>query len=223
MHNILMAFPAHYNGYRVVSGNRSPTLGNSSTTWPPASPSAWTVLQNANADDASVAVPLPFTWTFNGTGYTTAYFGSNLYITFGTGSSNFSGLSTSNPPYNKIMFNAADRSFQRVAYLTSGTDYVRVRFEGGTGTSATLGASPVIFEVTFFNPSKTNNLPTLEFLIGNNGAIGGGTSGIYSSSALLTGGTWVPAATTSYVLQGTLPNANAWNIYTNYYISGLGY
>ena len=217
-----MAFPAHRNGYQVVSGNRSPTLGNSSTSWPPASPSAWTVLQNASADDAAVAVPLPFTWTFNGTGYTTAYFGSNLYITFGAGSGNYSGLSASNPTYNKIMFNAADRSFQRVAYLTSGTNYVRVRFEGGAGTSATPGASPVIFEVTFFNPSKTNNLPTLEFLIGDNSATGG-LSGIYSSSALLTGGTWAPAAYYSYILQGTTSTATAWNIYTNYQMAGTGY
>ena len=221
MHNILMAFPAHYNGYRVVSGVISPTLGNYSSSFPLSSP-AWTVLQNASADDATVAVPLPFTWTFNGTGYTTVYFCSNLYITFGAGSGTFN-VSSSSPALNKIMFNAGDRSYQRVAYLTSVTDYVRVRFEGGIGRSATPGASSVIFEATFFNPAKTRNLPTLEFLIGLNEAIGSGTSGIYSSSALLTGGTWTPSATTSYVLQGTLPNANAWNIYTNYYIVGPGY
>mgnify|MGYP000064459516 len=56
-----------------------------------------------------------------GTSRTTAFVGSNAYITFGTGSAEYGSptpLSTTNPPYDKFMFNAADRSYLRVAYKT---------------------------------------------------------------------------------------------------------
>ena len=70
-------------------------------------------------DDNFVTVTITST-TFFGTARTSAFIGSNAYITFGSGSSAFSGLSTTNPALDKFMFNAADRSYQRVGYLTAG-------------------------------------------------------------------------------------------------------
>lgn len=208
-------------GYTLTSGNKAAVFGAASAaTWPP---SGWTSIQDVSVDDGFLSIALPFTWTFNGTGYTTIYVGSNFYITFGAGSSNYSGLSASNPANDKIMKNAADRSYQRVATFTSGTNFVRVRFEGGSTTGGTPGSSDVIYEATFFNPTNTGGLPTVEFLLGNDTTSGSGTSGIYSSSALLTGGTWTPAATTSYVMQGTTSSATAWTISTSYYMAGTGY
>jgi hypothetical protein len=74
-------------------------------------------LQNASVDDNFVSVPITST-TIMGTARTTALVGSNCYITFGGGSSAYSALSTTNPALDKFMFNAGDRSYQRVAYTT---------------------------------------------------------------------------------------------------------
>lgn len=110
----LNASSTYVNG-AVSFGNGTPSLGNASvSSWVPA---GWTSLQNGSVDDSFVNVPIIST-TFFGTARTIAYVGSNAYITFGGGSSNYSGLSTTNPPFDKFMFNAGDRSYQRVAYTT---------------------------------------------------------------------------------------------------------
>lgn len=105
----------YINGALSASGSATPSLGAASTgTWPP---TGWTSLQNASVDDNFVSVPITST-TIMGTARTTALVGSNCYITFGGGSSAYSALSTTNPALDKFMFNAGDRSYQRVAYTT---------------------------------------------------------------------------------------------------------
>lgn len=108
-----------YSGYTYVNGaltagNATPSLGSASATWPPV---GWTNAQNASADDAFITVSIPST-TLVGAARTAIYVGSNAYITFGSGSTAWSSLSTTNPALDKFMFNAADRSYQRVAYIT---------------------------------------------------------------------------------------------------------
>jgi hypothetical protein len=107
----------YINGSATAAGSTTPSLGASSAgTWPPVN---WTSLQNASVDDNFVTVTMAAR-TIMGTSRTAAYIGSNAYITFGSGSSAYSSLSTTNPALDKFMFNAADRSYQRVAYLTAG-------------------------------------------------------------------------------------------------------
>jgi len=107
----------YINGVATAAGSTNPSLGASSVgSWPPTS---WTSLQNGSVDDNFVSVTIAPT-TFFGTSRTTAYIGSNAYITFGAGSALYSGLSATVPAVDKFMFNAADRSYQRVAYLTAG-------------------------------------------------------------------------------------------------------
>jgi len=204
----------------ITSGTGVPVLGNASTaTWPPTTGGTWVSLQRASVDDNSVLVPFPFTWTFNGTGYTGCYIGSNAYITFGAGSSAWSGLSVSNPALNKIMMNAADRSYQSVAYLST-ANYVRVRYEGAAGTSGTVGASTCIYEVVFMNPSYTGSLPTVEFRFGNWSNTLGVTGICSTTLALTTTGTFAPSGSTSVVLQGN-SSGTTWTAYASNYISGI--
>jgi len=106
-----------YQNGSIVVGNALPSLGTTSVaSWPPA---GYTSLQNASVDDNFVTVTIAAT-TIMGTSRTSAFIGSNAYITFGSGSSAFSSLSTTNPALDKFMFNAGDRSYQRVGYLTAG-------------------------------------------------------------------------------------------------------
>lgn len=107
-----------------IYGSLAPSLGAGAyaSTWPPPE---WTSLWNnnnpgspiPNSDDGFVTVPISST-IIMGTARTNAYVGSNAYITFGSGSTNYSSLSTTNPALDKFMFNAGDRSYQRVAYKT---------------------------------------------------------------------------------------------------------
>jgi hypothetical protein len=109
-----------YTSYTYVNGalsagNAAPSLGASSVaSWPP---SGYTNLQNGNVDDSFVTVPITST-NFFGTSRTNAYVGSNSYITFGAGATDYSGLSATLPAVDKFMFNSGDRSYQRVGYIT---------------------------------------------------------------------------------------------------------
>lgn len=115
--------------YKSNASDRYPISGagpTASASWPP---SGWTSLINASADDASVSLQ-PATasiraigsgsrvmWAFDGFLYPNSmYVGSNGYITFGSSSTAYSSLSTTNPAINKIMIDAADRSYQQVGW-----------------------------------------------------------------------------------------------------------
>jgi hypothetical protein len=204
--------------YVRASGTKAPTLGSGGTSW---TPSGWTSLRNANADDASVAVTMAVTFTITSTAYGSCFVGSNSYITFGSGSSTFSSLSASNPALNKIHFGAADNSYQRVASRSVGTDYTRIRYEGNGSTSGTLGSPGIVAEITFFNPVKTGSVQLVELLIGNHNRTNG-QFGIASSSAYYANGTGTLTANQSYVFEGNL-TGTSWTLHSSAFVSGTDY
>lgn len=121
----------HYytsGGYAGLRGGYSPTTGT---------PSGFTNFYDGFADDTYVAVNLPFPMKISGVDYYTAYVGSNGYITFGGGSTTFSGLSWSNPNLAKIFYGGGDRNFTYVGVQyhtgysdTTGNLSVTIRIEG---------------------------------------------------------------------------------------------
>jgi hypothetical protein len=145
--------------------------------------------------------------------------GSNTYLTFGSGSNNFSSLSASNPALNKIHLGAADNSYQRVATISSGTDYTRIRYEGTASTSGTAGSPNIVYEATFFNKNKTGGVPIVEVLFGNHSRTTG-QAGIASTSTYYA--TYTQSANQSYVFVG-YSTGTSWTIYTGYYMNGTGY
>lgn len=214
--------------YTIQLGTKAPVLGAGAQSPFPAS--GWTTLISATGDDANTVVSLPFTWTYNNTGYTSFFPNSNYYVTFGSGSNQFSGLSASSPPLNKIFFAGADNSWQRVSTIVSGTDYRRLRWEGTAATSGTPGSPNMVYELTFFNPSLTGGNPWIELLVGvqarGNNTVGV-ISGLYSSSAKLTGGDLGPSnrgvtANQSYVMEGN-STGTSWTVHTGYNVGGTGY
>lgn len=210
--------------YRLVSGAKLPTLGpRGQTTFPE---SGWTSIISASGDDANTSVTLPFTWRYNSVGYTTVFPNSNYYITFGTGSSEFNSLANNFPALNKIFFAGTDNSWQRVSRIASGTDYLRIRWEGTSATSGPLGNPNMVYELTFFNPTNTANNSVFELLIGvqNRANVSGTISGICSNTAQLPGGSFTPtnrgvAQYQSYVGVGDA-NGATWTVYTGYQIQG---
>lgn len=106
---------SNYTNGQIVAGSLAPSLtADDANPWPPP---GWTVLQNGSVQDAYVTVPISST-TIMGTVRTNAYVGSNSYITFGSGSTEYQFLNASTPALDKFMFNAGDRSYLRVAYKT---------------------------------------------------------------------------------------------------------
>jgi hypothetical protein len=106
-----------------------------------------------NNDDGYWELTLPFNVEFIGLTTNTVYPGTNTYITFGGGSTAYSSLSFSNPPFRKIMISAADNSCQRLYYGTEGSPpnrTYRIRYEGSENVSGTLGSPGILYEAVFY-------------------------------------------------------------------------
>jgi hypothetical protein len=127
---------------------------------------------SGNNDDGFWTLSLPFNITYNGTSYSSIFIGTNSYITFGGGSSEYINLSAFNPALQKIMISAADNSAQRIYYGTVGSSpnrTYRVRWEGTNATSGTLGSPNMVWEATFYENAPTQ----VDIQIGVNAKIGG--------------------------------------------------
>jgi hypothetical protein len=213
-----------YRGYPAITtpppsfitlGNKTPTLGAGGVAIYP--PTDWTSLQNANADDSNITFNLPFSFTINNTSYTTNSIGSNTYITWGGGSNAYSGLSASNPPFNKLMLGAADNSFQRVARNAT-PNRVRTRYEGNGSTGGTLGSPGIVLEITIFNPANYDGQQVIEVLVGNHNRTNG-IAGIGTSTTFYT--TWTMAANISFTLVGN-STGTSWTRYLGF-VNNSGY
>jgi hypothetical protein len=135
----------------TVSSLSTNLLGATSLT-------ASTTPSNGNNDDGVWALNLPFDITFLGTNYSTIYVGTNHYVTFGGGSSNYASLSATNPNLPKIMWCAADNSVQRIYYGVEGVSpnrTYRVRIEGNASTTGTVGSPGMVCEYTFYESTPT--------------------------------------------------------------------
>ena len=209
--------PAIPGVYNVTSGTKAPVYGTGPGAYPP---SSWTGLINLSADDAYTIVPnFPFTFYHSGVASANVYVGSNAYLTYGGGSNVFNGLSSSNPALPKYFLGASDNSYQRVSYFTSGTNYVRLRFEGTASTSGTIGNPNIVYEVTHFNPALFSGNNVIEVLVGKHSRTAGlfgaaNNTTFYVSSTI--------AANQSYVFVGSATGNNH-TLYTGYYISGTDY
>lgn len=112
-----------------------------------------TAVQVGNADDGYWTLQLPFTISYLGVSYTSINIGTNTYITFGSGSSDYAQLGPATPPYPKIMISCADNSAQRIYFGTEGiapNRTYRVRWEGTASTSGTLGSPNMVYEAVFY-------------------------------------------------------------------------
>lgn len=211
-------FRGRFVTFNMASGNVLPTEGTAAGSYPPAArrTASWVGLQNSSVDDSFITINLPFTFWMAGTAYTQVFIGSNSYLTFGTGSTVYSSLSASNPPYPKLMFGAADNSYQRVSsYTDSLSRFVRIRYEGTAATSGTVGSPTIVAEITILNPQNTfaffGAYQYLELRVGNHNRTTG-VSMIASSTTAYT--TFTVAPNTSYVFQGN-QTGTSWTTFTS--------
>ena len=135
---------------------------------------------SGNNDDGYWTLSLPFNIEFLGTTYSTIYVGTNHYLTFGSGSSNYTSLGPTNPNLPKIMWSCDDNSVQRIYYGTEGSSpnrTYRVRVEGAAATSGTLGSPTMVNEYVFYEDTPTQ----IDLQLGANGRK---TTGAFSNQQL---------------------------------------
>jgi hypothetical protein len=204
------------SAYTITAGTRAPVYGSGAAS--PTPPTGYTAQVTASADDAFFNIGFGFTFYMGNTGYTSCYPSSNCYVTFGSGSTQYSGLGPTNPALNKFFFMGADNSWQRVSTIVAAT-YIRIRFEGTASTSGTPGSPNIVYEATFFNPSSFSNNSVVELLIGTNSRPAGVMSAASASANYATG---TPTANQSFVFSGN-STGTAWTIFTGYYVAGTPY
>jgi hypothetical protein len=127
----------------LIGASIGTTSGLTSSTTP----------SSGSNDDGFWQINLPFNVTYLSVDYTAVYVGTNTYLTFGSGSANYSGLSASNPPLPKIMISSADNSVQRIYHGVEGiapNRTYRVIVEGNANTSGTLGSPNMRYQYTFY-------------------------------------------------------------------------
>lgn len=134
-----------------------------------------------NNDDGYWQLSLPFSISYLGTLYSEIYVGTNFYLTFGGGSTVYSGITPSTPNYPKIMLTAADNSVQRIYYGSSGVSpdrTFRVRIEGTNGIGGTLGSPNMVAEYIFYE----NSVNRIDLQVGVNA--NKSTTGSFSTEQL---------------------------------------
>ena len=225
------------SGYSIESGDKAPTAGrvgngnSSSATYNSFSGQydGWTNVLNSGSDDDGTQINFPSGLGFYlaGTNYTSAYLISNSYITFGTGHTQYSGFSGSSPSAPKIFVGAADNSYQRLYSKqnnsnTSAQHYIRIRFEGNSATSGTLGSPGIVWEITFFDPSLFGGNQLVEILVGIHGRTNSSNVNyIASASAAYTSG-FNDIEDHSLVYEGNAAGTS-WTVHKNYYVDGTDY
>lgn len=149
-----------------------------------ASLTASTTPTTGTNDDGYWTLTLPFNVEFVGLTTNVVYPGTNTYITFGGGSTNYSTLSFSNPAFRKIMISADDNSCQRLYYGTEGSSpnrTYRIRYEGDNSTTGVLGSPGMVYETVFYENSPSQ----IDIHIGINdreGVIGGPEASFYDAT-----------------------------------------
>jgi len=128
-------------------------------------------------DDGFYTVPIYWNINFLGTIYNNIFVGTNSYVTFGGGSTQFSGLNYGTPNLPKILICSADNSVQKLWYGYTGSAPNRaliVRFEGINdlhyydpnnilpmdsphypGGSYGANKGPMVWEMKFFENNPT--------------------------------------------------------------------
>jgi hypothetical protein len=106
-----------------------------------------------NNDDGFWTLNLPFNISYLGNSYSTVYVGTNHYLTFTAGSTNYISLGPTNPNLPKIMWSCADNSVQRIYYGVEGTApnrTYRIRVEGTASTGGSVGNPNMVNEYVFY-------------------------------------------------------------------------
>lgn len=183
-------------------------------------------------DDGYWNIPLPWTIYFLGVPYTTVHPATNGYITFGAGSTAYSGLSASNPALPKICWGGADNSAQQIYHGVQGTSpnrSYRIRIEGNNSTSGSTNLPTMLVEIIFYENATSqidlhiwqNSKADLQNIATPRGALVNSNT---APAAIPTGQAQTPETTTSStnagkIAMGDFVNSKVLTAYTAGYFT----
>lgn len=214
-------------GYTLTQGTKAPVGSAGMTLFATNSP-------GGSTDDGFSTRNIPFTTKFYGLSYSAIFISTNTYITFGSGSTQYSSLSlgpTPVPALPAIHMGSADNS-SSTAYDISGTNFYRLRYEGWASTSVGQGGA-IIYEIRFFRQQNASDDIFIEIVFGTHNRTGGvwgitngATPSTSTSFVALTGAqgnVGSPSALAqnqSYVIILN-SSGNFKNLYSGYYVSSV--
>ncbi len=151
-------------------------------TYSPNGTSGLNLVYNGGIDDSFFTVNLPWTVSFLGSNYGTAYVGTNGYITFSSGNSTYYSFSPSNPGGPHISIIPGDRILTKLYYaqINAGTPQAKfvIRVEGYDYSNAGITH---IYEVHFYSGQSYYDIYFVDSP--SSGNQNGGTSAISNGSS----------------------------------------
>ena len=151
-------------------------------TYSPNGTSGLNLVYNGGIDDSFFTVNLPWTVSFLGSNYGTAYVGTNGYITFSSGNNIYQGFSPANPGGPHISIIPGDRILTKLYYaqINAGTPQAKfvIRVEGYDYSNAGITH---IYEVHFYSGQSYYDIYFVDSP--SSGNQNGGTSAISNGSS----------------------------------------
>ena len=151
-------------------------------TYSPNGTSGLNLVYNGGIDDSFFTVNLPWTVSFLGSNYGTAYVGTNGYITFSSGNNTYYSFSPSNPGGPHISIIPGDRILTKLYYaqINAGTPQAKfvIRVEGYDYSNAGITH---IYEVHFYSGQSYYDIYFVDSP--SSGNQNGGTSAISNGSS----------------------------------------
>jgi hypothetical protein len=146
-------FPEPGDSYSIVTSSGSAVVTPISQNLLNITTNAVILPTSGNTDDGYFTVNIPWNILYNGSTYSQVFVGTNTYLTFGSGSTVYSGISASNPALNKICVSSNDNSIQRIYTDTQGVSPNRlfvIRVQATNATSGILGSPNMQWEWHFY-------------------------------------------------------------------------
>jgi len=133
-----------------------------------------------DVDDTFFTISLPFEVDFLGNRYSTVYLGSNGYITFGGGSTQYSRILPNSPALPGLHIIPGNRRTTKVYTLSSGGTF-RIRVEG-YNYAASAALTPHVYEILFTSGSSSIDINLVTVTGSVTGGITDGISANYLGS-----------------------------------------
>jgi hypothetical protein len=221
----LLSTPAY-----LSSGVKAPIFGTGAADWSDASNNAptiagYTLKVSSYQEDDPFSEIMQFNFSLYGlpgnSSTNKVWPGPNTYVVLGETGSNVWTPSSSNPPYPKFMFGAADNTWQRV-WTKSHANYWRCRVEGNDGYgNKPLGSPTIVLEYTFFNSANYGGQMVCELLVGLHARTDSNSQFmVASNNAKL--GVAILVPNNSYVFVGD-STGKIWSVYGSTYVTTPGY
>lgn len=209
----LAALAPRFPGLSVLTGTAAPMLGSGGAV----AYDGWTLILDNNITASFLeSGSFGFNFKLGGLAFNSCFIGTNGYLTFGQGFTQYSGFSATSPYVPKLLFAVGRNSIQRI-YTKSGTaagvSYFKIRYEATAGLTGIPGSPDLVYEFSFYGLNSANS-QLVEVRIGNDARL---SSNYYIASASVIYAKSRSAPNTSWVFEGN-STGTSWTLTSNRFV-----